>query len=188
MLARYFEKKPWFLDYVRTTEDYKTFVFRHFVCDFVFQHRLRYMIYFRNSQNSTGIIKKIYQYKMYRLCRKYGIEINTRTQIGEGFLMIHPYNITINPSAILGRNVNMLKGSTIAKSEGKRPGVPIIGDDVYIGLNAVVLGGITVGDDVLIAPNTVVNQDIPSHSLVMGNPCRVISREGATNDYLSFKV
>lgn len=44
-----------------------------------------------------------------------------------------------------------------------------IGNRVWIGINAAIVGGITIGDDVLIAPNSFVNQDIPSHSVVFGN-------------------
>lgn len=45
-----------------------------------------------------------------------------------------------------------------------------------------------IGDDVMIAPNTFVNSDIPSHSIVIGNPCKVISRENATKEYIFYKV
>ena len=61
------------------------------------------------------------EYKLYRLCRKYGIEIKTNTKIGPGFVMVHPYNITISPQAVLGENVNILKGATIGVSWGKKP-------------------------------------------------------------------
>jgi len=183
------ENANWFLDYARTTDDYKNFILKHFIKDYIFQHRLRYMIYFRKCQNTNNnFFKLFYKFKLYMLCRKYGIEIKPQTQIGEGFLMVHPYNITIAPKAVLGRNVTMLKGSTIGKSEGKKPGVPIIGNDVFIGLNSTVLGGIVIGDDVLIGPNTVVNKDIPSHSVVIGNPCIIIHRENATKDYLNYKI
>lgn len=102
--------------------------------------------------------------------------------------MIHPYNITISPFAIIGKNVNILKGATIGISQGKYSGAPVIGDSVYVGLNATVIGGIKVGDDVLIAPNTLVNCDIPSHSIVIGNPCKIIHKENATEQYIFYKV
>ena len=83
----------------------------------------------------------------------------------------------------------MHKGATIGwKNRGKRQGAPVIGDCVWIGVNATVVGGITVGDDVLIAPGAYVNCDVPSHSIVLGNPCRVIAREGATEGYINRKV
>lgn len=54
--------------------------------------------------------------------------------------------------------------------------------------NSTVLGGIEIGNDVMIAPNTFVNQDIPSHSIVIGNPCKIIHKEDATKDYVFYKV
>ena len=179
-----FESKPWYSDYIRTkgTKDFSSF---SFIKDFMFYHRVRYMVYFRLSQRSKNKLAKLfYEYKLYRLCRKYGIEIKTETKIGEGFCMIHPYNITVSPLAVLGKNVNMYKGSTIGNNTGNPMGSPVIGDCVQIGINATVIGGITVGDDVVIAPNAFVNQDIPSHSVVVGNPCRIHHKENATENFL----
>lgn len=110
--------KVWYLDYIRTTDD-KDFVFKHFIRDFVFQHRLRYIIYFRIAQNcKLKIVRYFCEFKLFCLCRKYGVEIKTSTKIGAGFVMVHPYNITITPFATIGKNVNILKGATIGISGG----------------------------------------------------------------------
>lgn len=85
--------------------------------------------------------------------------------------------------------MNIGTGVTIGKTNrGTHKGVPVIGDCVWIGTNAVIVGGINIGDDVLIAPNAYVNQDIHSHSIVIGNPCTIISREDATMGYINNKV
>ena len=60
----------------------------------------------------------------------------------------------------------------------------MIGNRVWIGVNATVVGHITIGDDVMIAPNAFVNFDVPSHSVVIGNPGRIISRDHATEGYV----
>ncbi len=183
-----FENKPWYRDYIRTKET-KDFSIITFIKDFIFYHRVRYMVYFRLSQNSKNrLFKLFYEYKLYRLCRKYGIEIKTETKIGDGFCMIHPYNITVSPFAIIGKNVNMYKGSTIGNNTGNPTGAPVIGDCVQIGINATVIGGITVGDDVVIAPNAFVNQDIPSHSVVVGNPCKIYHKQNATGQFIWNKI
>lgn len=182
------ESKEWYLDYIRTTDD-DGFVIKHFLKDFIFQHRLRYMIYFRCAQKTKNKLMKIFcEYKLYRLCRKYGIEVKTNTAIGRGFVMLHPYNITVSPDAIIGKNVTICKGATIGRANGKRPGAPKLGDCVYVGINSSVLGGVDIGDDVMIAPNTFVNQDVPSHSIVIGSPCRIIPKENATREYIFYKV
>ncbi len=94
----------------------------------------------------------------------------------------------MNPKATLGCNCNLHKGVTIGQeNRGRRRGAPTIGNCVWIGVNATVVGNITVGDDVLIAPNTYVNCDIPSHSVVFGNPCVIKPRENATEEYINRK-
>ena len=64
----------------------------------------------------------------------------------------------------------------------------IIGNDVWIGANAVVVGKINIGTDVLIAPNSFVNFDVPPHSVVVGNPAKIIHKENATEYYIENRV
>lgn len=106
-----------------------------------------------------------------------------------GLYIGHPYCITINPHTVIGKNVNIHKGVTIGQeNRGKRKGAPTIGDEVWIGVNATIVGNITIGNDVLIAPNTYVNSDIPSHSIVYGNPCLIKYKENATLGYINRKT
>ncbi len=127
---------------------------------------------------------------MYRmLSRKHGIEISYRVKIGKGLYVGHPYNITVNGDSVLGDNINIHKGVTIGQeNRGKRKGVPTIGNDVWIGVNATVVGGIRIGNDVLIAPNAYVNFDVPDHSIVLGNPGNIIPREDATEGYINNRI
>ncbi len=57
-----------------------------------------------------------------------------------------------------------------------------------MGINATIVGKITIGDDVMIAPNSFVNCDVPSHSIVYGNPCVIRPKENATEGYINNKV
>ena len=117
------------------------------------------------------------------------IEIYGRSNIGPGLYLGHPYCITINAGAVIGSNCNIHKGVTIGQeNRGARKGAPIIGNEVWIGVNATIVGHIQIGDDVLIAPNSFVNCDIPSHSVVLGNPCVIKHKEGATEGYISNKA
>ena len=131
---------------------------------------------------------------MWRFLRKkmqahYGLEIPGQTTIGEGFYIGHAYGITVNPDAVIGRNCNIHKGVTIGQeNRGKRKGAPVLGDCVWLGVNSTVVGAVTIGDDVLIAPNSYVNCDVPSHSIVIGNPCRIIPRDNATEGYVNKRV
>lgn len=97
--------------------------------------------------------------------------------------------ITISPIVVIGKNVNIHKGVTIGQeNRGSRKGVPTVGDDVWFGINSTVVGKITIGDDVLMAPNTYVNCDVPSHSVVFGNPCIIKPKNPATEGYINNKV
>ena len=62
------------------------------------------------------------------------------------------------------------------------------GNCVAIGINATVIGNIHIGDDVMIAPNSFVNFDVPDHSVVIGNPGVIHSKDDATKRYISFQV
>ena len=175
-------------DNYRCTGD-REIVIAHFIRDFLFQHRTRFMFYYRlGRQSRSRLMRYFCKYKLYRMSRKYGIEIHLETKIGPGFVMGHPYNITISPDAVIGSNVSILKGATIGASNGKRAGAPTIGNCVYIGLNSTVVGGITIGNDVMIAPNSFVNCDVPSHSIVIGSPCVIIPKENATSQYIYYRV
>lgn len=119
----------------------------------------------------------------------YKCEISPEAKIDGGLYIGHPYCITINTNAKIGRNCNIHKGVTIGQeNRGKRKGAPIIGNEVWIGVNSTIVGSITIGDDVLIAPNSYVNQDIPSHSVVFGNPCQIRSSQNATEGYINRKI
>ena len=83
----------------------------------------------------------------------------------------------------------MAPGVTIGQeNRGKRKGCPVIGDNCWIGTNAVIVGKITIGNDVLIAPLSFVNFDVPSHSIVIGNPAKIIHKENATHEYINRTV
>lgn len=95
----------------------------------------------------------------------------------------------MNPSTIIGKNCNLNKGCTLGKeNRGKRKGAPILGDNVWIGTNSVVVGKVHIGNDVLIAPNAYVNFDVPDHSIVLGNPGNIIKKGNATEGYITMRI
>lgn len=148
-----------------------------------------FQVYFRKVNASKGIIKLFYKVLFRFAKEKYKVELPLGVDIGDGLYIGHPYCITINPNARLGRNCNFHKGVTIGQeNRGPRKGAPIIGDCVWIGVNATIVGKVNIGNDVLIAPNSYVNCDVPSHSVVFGNPCIIKHRDNATEGYINNKV
>lgn len=117
---------------------------------------------------------------------KTGIQIGYKTKIGSGFVIVHFGTIAINNEAVIGNNCTIYPGVVVGMSfRGGRRGNPKIGNNVWIGANAVVVGNVTIGDDVLIAPLSYVNFDVPAHSIVIGNPAKIISRDSATEGYIN---
>lgn len=146
--------------------------------------------WFRRVQMARNpLTKNLYKLLFTYSKKRYMVEFGCETSIGKGLCIGHPYCITINPGTVIGQNVNIHKGVTIGQeNRGRRKGVPVIGDEVWIGVNATIVGGIHIGNDVLIAANSYVNCDIPDHSVVFGNPCIIKHRDHATEDYINRKV
>ena len=146
---------------------------------------MRYVKYMRHVSQSKGLFKFFYRFmfKWYKMFSS--IQISPTTKIGSGFVIGHKGTIVINPEAVIGNYVTLGVGVVIgADFRGKRAGVPIIGNYVAIHSNSVIVGKIIIGDDVLIAPNTFVNFDVPSHSIVIGNPAKIINRNWATEGHI----
>lgn len=118
---------------------------------------------------------------------KYGFQIPPNTKIGKGFYIGHLGPVVINGRSELGDNCTIAHIVTIGQTNrGKRAGCPKIGNKVWIGAGSVIVGKIVIGDNVLIAPNSYVNFDVPSDSIVIGNPAIVKERKDATENYIKF--
>ena len=164
-------------DYKRITYE-RSFNFFRFLKYFCTKHQVRYMYFFRKKSNV------FVRFFLLRFKEKYGLEIYSKN-IGKGLYIGHAFNITINKDAIIGENCNIHKGVTIgAENRGSRKGSPVIGNRVWIGVNSTIVGKINVGNNVLIAPNSYVNCDIPSNSIVFGNPCIIKNNINATKNYI----
>lgn len=151
---------------------------------------LMYIFLFRLEKKfKSKILKKLINHKRNKIGGKRGIEIPSSVIVGNGMIMIHPYCITINSKAVIGKNVTLLKGCTIGNQKrGKKAGSPILGNDVYVGLNSTIVGAVTIGNDVLIAPNSYVNFDVPDHSIVIGNPGKIYRKDNATELYINNRI
>jgi len=119
-----------------------------------------------------------------RLKSKYGIDISYRTKIGKGLYIGHSGGIVVHGDTEIGDYCNLSQGITIGISiRGSKAGIPKIGNRVFIGPGAVILGGIVVGNDVLIGTNSIVMFDVPDHSVVGSPLASIISQKGSA-DYI----
>ncbi len=168
-------------DYIRRFKHFDLFPVR--LLRYIQNHEIRILYWARRAENG-GVFKCLYKFMMLISYRKYGCTLNSRN-IGGGILLCYAHNIIINNKAIIGKNCTIFGGTTIGSvRSGKRKGVPVIGDNVVLGMNSFVCGGIHVGNDVLIAANSFVDFDVPDHSLVFGNPGVIKYKDQATIDYL----
>ena len=90
---------------------------------------------------------------------------------------------------MIGKNFCIGAGTLIGNAQGKKKGVPVIGDNVFMGRNSIIIGNVKIGNNVLIAPGAFVNFDVPDNSIVIGNPGNIISRDSSPTDkYIVFSV
>lgn len=124
---------------------------------------------------------KIYGLNLFLILITSGIRLHRETQIGKDFHIIHSGNIMIDPGAIIGDRCGIQQDVTIGTN--MKPGAPIIGNDVYIGAGAKVLGKITIGDGVMIAANSLVTKSVPPGAVAIGVPARIMLYTGKQRSF-----
>lgn len=103
-----------------------------------------------------------------------GVEIAPGAEIGPGLMISHGHGIVIGQWAKLGRNATLMQQVTLgAPSIGRLDQMPQVGDDVFIGAGARLIGGITVGDGAKIGTNAVVTRDVPAGGRAQAPPASV---------------
>ncbi len=110
-----------------------------------------------------------------------GVGIDRNMVVGERFHIVHPGMVLIHPDVRFGDRCGVMHGVTIGTSTGDRGGVPAIGNDVFVGTGAVLLGPITIGDGAKIAANSVVVCDVPAGALAIGVPAKIYPNGAASN-------
>lgn len=138
------------------------------ICTLLLNNRITYPFF---------VLAKI---RLIHISHNSGIQISYRTNIGEGFYIGHYGTMVVNSNSIIGKNVNISPGVNIGQANrGKYKGVPQVGDNVYIGPGAKLIGAIKIGNNVCIGANAVVTKDVPDNACVAGVPAEIISMKGA---------
>ncbi|MDS9468295.1 serine acetyltransferase [Paracoccus sp. MBLB3053] len=134
----------------------------------------RYGRWAAGIENSAGrwIANKFYGFLCIFVLNVTKVWIPPQVQLGEDFHIIHAEgSLSIHPDVVIGKRCGVMHNVTIGTNMRGR--APIIGDDVFIGVNSTVLGPIKIGDRVRIGANTAVSTNVPSDSVVIGSPAKI---------------
>lgn len=118
-------------------------------------------------------------------CQLAGIELPWRTKVGPGLVLVHGRGIVVTSRAQIGSNVTLFHGVTLGQRDhightGERMiTYPVIENDVWIGPHAIIVGGISIGEGSRIAGGAYVTESIPPHSMVVGNPGKIVTENCA---------
>ena len=137
-------------------------------------HKLAHFLYSKRFKFIARLISQIA-----RLLT--GIEIHPGAKIGKGLFIDHGYGIVIGETTIIGNNVIIFQGVTLGSTGKEKTGKrhPNIGNNVFIGSGAKVLGNITIGDNVKVGANAVVLKDVEKNNTVVGIPGHIVSKKEA---------
>lgn len=108
-----------------------------------------------------------------------GVELPPSTTVGKGVRLRHGVGLVVNPGTVIGDNVMLRHGVTLGNRRTPTD-CPVIGDDVEIGVGAVVIGRVTIGRGARIGPNAVVVTDVPPGAVVYSP--RPVVREPELHD------
>ena len=130
--------------------------------------------------NGSRLSRLICLYRIKRMDAKNCATMGTHLDKSATFAS-HPslphglYGIVVSHNAIIGKNATIFHQVTIGEGNG---GAPTIGDNVYIGAGAKIIGNIKIGNNVKIGANCVVFMDVPDHCTVVLPKPRIITKEG----------
>ena len=118
-------------------------------------------------------------YPVEKLARINGVNLGTGNFINSKFWSTEPYLITVGNNCQITNGVKFFTHGGSMAARIKYPnfdsfGKVIIGDNVYIGTNSLIMPGVTIGNNVMVAAGSVVANSVPSHVVIGGNPARII--------------
>lgn len=134
--------------------------------------RLLRMCQYYDGRRYCKFLHLMYRYLYRRKASNAGFDVPSHVVVGPGFAVFHPNGILINSRVKIGENFSIHGGSKIGlKSKDE---IPEIGNNVKVGINCTIIGGIHIGDNVVIGAGSVVVKDVLNGTIVAGNPARVI--------------
>ena len=153
-----------------------------------FQRRLRKTEFFKNTSNGNIIKKLFYIFSMIRFHRlrvKYGFSIPLNV-FGPGLSIAHFGSIVVNGNAKVGENCRIQDSVTIGATNGESD-APVIGNNVFIGSGARIIGKVNIASDIAIGANAVVVKDFNKSGITIGGvPAKKISDNNSHSNLNKF--
>lgn len=145
-----------------------------------FERLLRKCEYYENCK--TGLLNRLYgkllKFRYVNLSQRLGFSIGFNV-FGPGLCLEHYGNIVVNQNAKVGANCRIIGGAVIGATEDDK--VPEIGNNVFIGFGAAIIGNVIIADNVAIGANAVVTKNILEPGVTVGGiPAKIISRKGSS--------
>jgi serine O-acetyltransferase len=119
-----------------------------------------------------------------RCSEVYGVDVHPAATLGPGMIFDHATGIVIGETAVVGSQCTIFHQVTLGSSGGPTNGArrhPVVGDGCVLGSGCKVLGAITLGDRVKVGGNSVVVSDVPSGTVAVGVPSRIVGRSATVN-------
>jgi serine acetyltransferase len=104
-----------------------------------------------------------------------GIELNLKSRIGPGLHLYHGVGLVIHEAVVIGENCTLRHGTTLGAKNGPED-CPVLGDNVDVGCQSVLMGRIRIGDGAVIGAGSVVLHDVAPGDVVAGNPARSLKK------------
>ncbi|MBY6265765.1 serine acetyltransferase [Azospirillum sp. 412522] len=107
------------------------------------------------------------------------MDLPWETQVGPGLRILHGWGLVVNANARIGTNVTLFHGVTLGQKDdllptGRVTHYPELGDGVWVGPHAVVIG-VSIGDECIVAASSVVTKPMPRRTVVAGNPGKAVA-------------
>lgn len=158
------------------------FRFTMFLKSYFYSPRFRVLLNYRIGNyfysKSNFFLRQIGVYYRVKLITKRNCEISYGATIGRNLKLPHPIGIVVGDGVIIKDNVMLFQQVTLG-SHGKKGddfSYPVIENDVKVYSGAKIIGGVTIGKGAIVGANAVVNIDVPSNSVAVGVPCKIIEK------------